>query len=102
MFARQLPHADDGDGDKEAAEVAAALAAAKRQAAAAAAAGKATGSKAAGSRASAGSGAFLEAMLKAEQAHERREAAGAGSGADKLEQLMARKGQGQQVCAVVA
>lgn len=81
----------------EAAEVAAALAAAKRQAAAAAA-GKAMGSKAAGSKASAGSGAFLEAMLKAEQAHERRAAAaGDGSGGDALEQLLARKGQGQQV-----
>jgi hypothetical protein len=110
-----IDFADDAD----AMEVAAALAAAKRAAAAAAAGrnpghdtsavgaarGGAHGGGGGGGRPAAGTDAFLSAMLKAEQAHERKAAAGgAQGGGDELQRLMAQKGKTSQVstCAFTA
>lgn len=100
----------DGAVNEDSLEVAAAVAAAKKQAAAVAGkrpaaagalshAGPGSKSGPAGSKGTAGgdTDAFLAAMMKAEQAHERRAAAGRGGGGDKLQQLMAGKGKGQQV-----
>lgn len=110
-----VPPADiDFADDADAMEVAAALAAAKRAAAAAAAAGRnpghatsAVGSARGGAHGGGGGGggqhavgtdAFLSAMLKAEQAHERKAAAGgAQGGGDELQRLMAQKGKAPQV-----
>lgn len=91
----------DVDADADDLEVAAAVAAAKRQATAAAAAsstraGKPMAGAKSGARGAVDTDAFLAAMMKAEQAHERKSAAGGGG--DRLEQPMSKKGKAQQVC----
>jgi hypothetical protein len=86
----------DVDADADALEVAAAVAAAKRQAAAASvrAAKPLAGAKS-GAKGAVDTDVFFAALMKAEQAHERKSAAGGGG--DRLEQLMSKKGKAQQV-----
>jgi hypothetical protein len=89
----------DVDADADALEVAAAVAAAKRQAAAASVlAGKPMAGAQSGDKGATDTDAFFAAMMKAEQAHERKSAAGGGG--DRLEQLLFKKGKAQQVCGV--
>lgn len=87
----------DVDADADALEVAAALAAAKQQAAAAGQRTRMAGNGSVHGKGPVNTDAFFAAMLKAEQAHERKAAAGGTAGGDKLDQLMAKKGKAQQV-----